>query len=198
MRGVTLMEIILISIIVTSALLFIALKIIKPQTHGLQSEISILHDRIDKFEDSAKFVSIQERLAYNEMKLKNFNDEILKLTTIIEENSESLDSDINDAHEHINKVFLSVKDNRKRIDSVGSHISNTVDVRIKNMKPMLVQMMHDQNLRTYTVEKVIRTKDGYKKKSMSRVVPAKKKDGIKKLNLPGVEAAKESFVQTGL
>lgn len=197
MKGVTLMELVLTTVCVVCILAIIAVKFIRPQDHAFQDDFSEMLDRIETLENANKNAEFEHRLAYSETKFNQVNNEILKLTSMIDELREETDKDFDDAHEHINRVFNNVKSNAKAITALDKSIESTVDVRIKNNAPLLVQMIHDQNLRTYTVEKWKRTKDGYKKMSMSKVMPAKK-ETIKKLKLPGVEESKRSMVDAQL
>ena len=199
MKGINYMEIILISTAITAIALTAIVRIVKPQTHATQAEMALMATSSTIKELVKQLDAIQAIAIGNEAKVQRLNQDILNLIERHSAEIDGLESEIDGAQDHIARLRESVQVVDKSLAMMDARMSSDISVKVQQFaKPLLVKMVSDRNERVYTVEKWRKTKDGYKKMSMSRVLPPKKKETIKKLNLPGTEAAKESFVQSGL
>lgn len=200
MKGVTFMEVILIAIAITAAALIVFINLTKPikksDLNGYVSQAEFLETLQTMKKLSENIEGVTKLVINNESKIATLNRDLLAEVERTGEEFEETETDIDKAQEHIALVSELARKNDDRLNRITAELEKTVH---KVARPLLVKLVQDKSLRTYTIEKVRRTKTGYEKKSLTRILKKKNKtQPIKKLNLPGVEASKESLVKNQL
>lgn len=193
MRGVSMIEVILIVVAGCAMTVAVIVNVFRPQMHIEKNEINNLWEATDELQESTSMT--KEITIHNEKKLHEQNQDILNLTQKCDEQNEELFKEIDKLQDHVARLRENLVLTQTGIENMKSGLNETIKVKIQQAtKPLLVQLKQDMNQRTLTIEKWYKQKDGtYLKKSLSKPVrPKKKKSNIKKLNL---EAKPTKLVQ---